>query len=373
MKWLAKDFTQYLLGESPHGNMLCELMGPLTGLDKEWISQGAAPDEINMTGFCFDWIETCKMYHPGSIYILAEPEKSAIVKETAEHIIYRDSWERLLKLVKGTAFLGLPVEYPVKDMESWLKYKKRFEFDKNQISNEEIEKAITMQKQGAVICAQIPGGYDLPREIMGDETLCMTYYDDPEMINDIMETITDSSFRHLEELSRKVQFDVLIVHEDMAGKGGPLAGPKQIKEFIKPYYRKIWDMLSSRGTRLFAQDSDGDMRPVIDSFIDCGVNVFFPNEPAADMDIVDLRKKYGKSIGLIGGIDKHVLRKDKKAILKELEYKMQPCMQNGGVIFALDHRIPNGTPLENYRYYVKTAREILGITGAEKGWSRILF
>jgi len=208
---------------------------------------------------------------------------------------------------------------------------------------------------------------------MGESCLCTAYYDDPDLVNDIMETITDTSYRFLEELSRSVRFDVLIVHEDMAGKGGPLVGPKQINEFIRPYYRKIWDMLSSRGTKLFAQDSDGDMRPVIDAFIGCGINVFFPNEPAAGMDIVELRKKYGKSIALIGGIDKHVLRKDKAAIRQELEYKMQPFMQNGGVIFALDHRIPNGTPLENYRYYVKTAREILGITDTEKGWSRILF
>jgi hypothetical protein len=38
--------------------------------------------------------------------------------------------------------------------------------------------------------------------------------------------------------------------------------------------------------------------------------------------------------------------------------------------FSLDHRIPNGTPLENYRYYVKTAQEMLGIDGSEKGWFR---
>jgi len=28
-------------------------------------------------------------------------------------------------------------------------------------------------------------------------------------------------------------------------------------------------------------------------------------------------------------------------------------------VLALDHRIPNGTPLENYRFYVAKAWEIL--------------
>lgn len=87
----------------------------------------------------------------------------------------------------------------------------------------------------------------------------------------------------------------------------------------------------------------------------------YPNEPVSGMDIVTLRKKYGKKLALRGGIDKHVLRKEKSDILNELEYKMQPFMRDGGVVFALDHRIPNGTPIENFRYYVKTSKEILGI------------
>lgn len=72
----------------------------------------------------------------------------------------------------------------------------------------------------------------------------------------------------------------------------------------------------------------------------------------------------------MGGIDKHVLRQGKEAIKRELEYKLQPLMQEGGVVFGLDHRITNGTPLEDYRYYVDTAREILGLpTRSGKGRS----
>lgn len=70
------------------------------------------------------------------------------------------------------------------------------------------------------------------------------------------------------------------------------------------------------------------------------------------------------------------LRADKEAIRKELEYKMQPMMQEGGVVFGLDHRIPNGVSWENYNYYVKTARELLGMearTPERRGWKRMAF
>jgi hypothetical protein len=54
---------------------------------------------------------------------------------------------------------------------------------------------------------------------------------------------------------------------------------------------------------------------------------------------------------------------------------MQPLMQQGGMIFGLDHRIPNGTPIENYRFYVQTGREILGLPplNGQKGWNRMAF
>ena len=231
------------------------------------------------------------------------------------------------------------------------------------------------QKNGSLVNASIPGGFDLPRQLMGEENTCLCYYDNSELMNDIIHTVGETAFKVLERISDKITIDHLSVHEDMAGKSGALAGPNIIDEFISPYYNKIWDMLSSKGTKLFSQDSDGNMNSVIDSFIEAGVNNIYPAEPAAGMDIVELRKKYGSKLSFKGGIDKFALLKGKKDIREELEYKLQPLMQQGGCVFGIDHRIPNGTSLNNYRYYVDTAKEILNIPrrGKNKGWRRMAF
>jgi hypothetical protein len=34
-------------------------------------------------------------------------------------------------------------------------------------------------------------------------------------------------------------------------------------------------------------------------------------------------------------------------------------VRSGGCLLGLDHRIPNGTPLENYRFYISKVWEIL--------------
>jgi hypothetical protein len=120
----------------------------------------------------------------------------------------------------------------------------------------------------------------------------------------------------------------------------------------------MWDLVHSRGAQLFEQDSDGDMRPLISSFLDAGVNCIYPVEPAANMDLVKLRAKYGNRLSFIGGIDKHVLKKKQSDISNELDYKIPPMIETGGCMLGLDHRIPNGTPLENYRFYIAKVWEI---------------
>ena len=369
MRWNRQEYIDLLTYNHPPREMFVELMGPLVGLDKEWQAQGAAPGELDLTDFCFDYVPVLTIGQTDAIHTFPE----VLVEETADHIIKRDHLGRTTRLIKSSASIPLPLDYPVKCMDDWLKIKPMFEYDPSRVNADQLQQAVRARNEGTLIRASIPGGYDLPRELMGEEMACMCYYDDPELMEDMLTTVGNTCFRVLDEITRVVPVDYLFVHEDMAGKSGPLAGPAQIEEFIKPYYRKAWDLVSSRGTKLFAQDSDGNMNAVIDAFIDCGVNVFYPCEPAAGMDVVELRQKYGKRIAFKGGIDKHVLRKSKEDIDRELEYKLQPMMQGGGIAFGLDHRIPNGTPLENYRYYVQKARELLGITSTEKGWGRMAF
>jgi uroporphyrinogen decarboxylase len=101
------------------------------------------------------------------------------------------------------------------------------------------------------------------------------------------------------------------------------------------------------------------MNAVLDAFIESGVNVMHPMEPAANMDIVKIRERYGTRLAWEGGLDKHVIRRSRPEIVAELEYKIPPMVRTGGCVLSLDHRIPNGTPLENYRFYHRKVWEIM--------------
>lgn len=374
MKWTREEYLDYMTFGQFERPMFVELFGPLLGLPEEWREQGATEDEINMVAFDWDYVERS---YAGANTGAIDKRPSEIIEETDTHRIERDFLGRTMKLDKTTATIALPLNFPVETMDDWQKIKHHFIYRDDRMNWEQVAKAKQEQQAGKLVVIGIPGAFDTVRNLMGEENGCMAYYLHPELIADIMQTLTETATRVLKQVCSEVKIDQLSVHEDFAGKSGPLIGPIQIAEHMQPYYQSCWQIVQESGGKIFQQDSDGNINPVLDALLDCGLTCMYPMEPAAGMDIVQIRERYGKRIMMAGGIDKHVLRQDKAAVDRELEYKLQPLMrETGGMVFGLDHRIPNGTPLENYRYYVQRGREILGLpslTPDNKGWLRMAF
>jgi uroporphyrinogen-III decarboxylase len=373
MRFDREEYLELMTFGCAERQMFVELFGPLVGLEDEWRAQGAAEDEISLVAFDWDYVDTIGC---GGACGARGGVPEAVLEETDAHLITRDRFGRTMKLCKGVATIALPLDFPVKTMDDWLKLKPMFAYADERVDLEAAARAKQAQAGGALVRAGIPGGFDVPRELMGEEVACLAYYEQPELMHDILATLADTAVRVLARVGDVVAIDQLSVHEDLAGKSGPLVGPRQIEEFIAPYYRRAWEVVRAGGGRIFEQDSDGNVAPVIDAFLDAGLTCMHPMEPAAGMDIVAVRKTYGTRLAVRGGIDKHVLRRSKEEIRGELEYKMQPLMREGGTVFGLDHRIPNGTPIENYRYYVDTGRDMLGLPprdSTRRGWKRMAF
>jgi hypothetical protein len=109
------------------------------------------------------------------------------------------------------------------------------------------------------------------------------------------------------------------------------------KEFLFPRHKAIIEFLRNHGVKVIELDSDGNVEPLIPFLIEAGVNCLWPLEAASDMDPVSIRKKYGKRLALMGGIDKRELAKDMISIKNELRRKVIPMLDSGGYIPTVDH------------------------------------
>jgi len=371
MIWDRERYLAHCNFEYTGREMFCELFGPLYQLEDEWRRQGASAKEISMTAFDWDYVlKTGLSGNCGPITGI----KPVTLEDTPLYTKGIDHYGRQTLLFKQSATIAHPMTHPVTCMEDWQKIKHWYTFSENRICKEELLLQKVLRDKGYLTMLWIPGAFDEPRQLLGEEGVCIACYEEPELIEDILQTLCETGLKVMERVGQIVPIDVLCIHEDMAGKSGPLFGPSQVEQFMKPYYQKLWDCARSFGASLFSQDSDGNINPIIDALIDCGLNCIYPCEPAAGMDIVQLRTKYGRRLCIKGGIDKFALCKDYEAIDRELDYKICAPLLGGGTVFALDHRIPNGVSIENYRYYVKEGRRRLGLEPIRKeGWERMAF
>jgi uroporphyrinogen decarboxylase len=331
MQWHRSDYLDLMTFGHCARPMFVELFGPAPGLQDPWRAQGAIPDELDLTAFDFDFVPI----HPcgGNTHPLGP----------------------------------LPIDGPVQTMDHWLRLKPLFAFRQDRINWTQVQQAQAAQNDGALVVASIPGVCDTLRQLLGETPAAL---DRPELLADILQTLSDTAREVLEPIAGQLTIDQLSVTDN-------LADPALVRQGLKPGYRHVWEMLADHDCRIFQQQAPGNLNPVLDELLACGLSSIYPVESAAGMDIVQVRQQYGRRLAMLGGIDSRLLRRDPPAIRRELEYKMQPLMvKQGGIVFGLDHPIPADTPLENYRFYVDTAREILRLpprTADKKGWRPMAF
>jgi uroporphyrinogen-III decarboxylase len=153
--------------------------------------------------------------------------------------------------------------------------------------------------------------------------------------------------------------------EDICFNQGPIISPATYREVVGPWYRRIADLLVAHGCCVYATDCDGNVLPLVDVFLDNGMNTLFPAEVHAGTDPCVARDRHGKHLRLWGGFDKMVLTKGPEAIDAELE-RLRPYVEQGAFICGVDHRVQADVPLDHYKHYMERKREVLGVGGEPK-------
>lgn len=337
-----------------------ELFGPLPGVKEAWREQGASPEELDFSAFPF--VEPL-FFDVGAVTGYFGPDQAEVLVDDGRELVFKNHMGIRHRMLRGSSTIALPSEYPVRTREDWLRIRQFYEYVPERLPAGFRERCREQRALGHVIVAAMPGGFDEIRVLMGDEEAIVAPYEQPELVAEILDVIGATAERVIAEIAGDGLLDQLNVHEDMAGKSGPLWGPAQVEEFMVPYYRRVWETARRGGCRLFNVDSDGDCNAIMESLLKGGVNMFHPCEPMANMDIVALRRKFGARLAFEGGIDKYALLAGKDAIARELARVVPFMAASGGCMLGLDHRIPNGVSLENYRFYVKRLMEIISREG----------
>ncbi len=253
------------------------------------------------------------------------------------------------------------LDRPVKDRATWNEYKKRLDpYTPERWPSPWAEYVQKRNAEDVPTMLLLEGFFGVLREWTGLEQLLFMFYDDPALVEDMMDQVLHMDMEVAKRVLKDMKIDCARFWEDMAYKSGPLISPAMFRKFEMPRYRQITDFLRSQGVDILHVDSDGNIDELIPLWMEVGVNFPWPFEVASRMDGIVWRKKYGKDIIIGGNIDKRVFTRGKDAIREEVMSKVPYLVETGGYFPCLDHVIPPDVPLDGFRYYINLLREIAG-------------
>jgi hypothetical protein len=300
----------------------------------------------------------------GSWFFPHPPFENTVLEETDRYTVYVNHEGILMKEMKDQPMSSMPqfLKFPVENRGEFRKFwAERMQPDLSQrLGSDWKDQLIRLRAEPIpfVIISDRWGGFFGPlRNLLGVESLCKLFYDDPAFVEEMMDADADFIIAMMEQILDVIEVDAFAFWEDMAYKAGPLLSPRQARQYMLPRYRRVADFLYSRGVKYIGLDSDGQVDGLIPVWLDAGLNFLYPFEVQSGMDVLEVRRKYGRDLRLWGGFDKRTLAEGRRAIDAEIE-RLLPLMSEGGFIPHTDHSCPPDISYENYCYYMERMAQV---------------
>lgn len=324
------------------GNSFDFAISAKLGFDYCWSCQGGGSYGLN-PGFEYKILEkkaNGSVIHQNGAGLIEEihPGISSIPATIGTLMTGREAWEELYKpkLQPGSHRTG--------GAERIEQVKKIFETVEN--------------RPAGLFCGSLYGSI---RDMLGVEGLSYLYADDEDLYFEIIDTIGNICYETAKEfIDGGAIPDFLHFWEDICFKNGPLVNPAIFKEYVGPHYKKITDLAREKGVRFASLDCDGCIDKLVPIWFENGVNIMFPIEVGTwEASIKPWREAHGKELRGVGGMNKNVLARDKKAVDEEIE-RLKVLVDLGGFIPCPDHRLPPNAEWALTRYYCDEMRKTFG-------------
>lgn len=291
----------------------------------------------------------------------AFPEQ--VLEDTPEYRIFRASDGVVQQDWKHRSCIPHYIDFTLKTARDWDAYKQRLQPDPARLPADLDDRIRAAAASGLPIAVGTASMMGWIRNWMGVEGMCYLMYDDPDCYADMVDTLAELTCWSLDRILPRmralgVSADMGFGWEDICGKSGPLVSPQVFARCVASGYRRIRAKLEEYGIRLYGLDSDGQVEPLLASWLDAGVNVMFPLEPGTWGATPErVRARFGRELRIIGAYDKLALERGRAAIDAELERHLD-LVRQGGLVLMPDHLITPGTPLADYKYYLDRIRHL---------------
>jgi len=274
------------------------------------------------------------------------------LRQEGAYQIVRDGWGRTIRQAPGQAYFMKTLETVLDDPANLDRLK--FEDPADDLRFDGYLERIASERQvGRLAFSKVGGIYCRAQFMRREDRLLVDMATDPGFCRALFERVADHLTRvALEELRRTDSWGTgMWVYDDFASSQAPMFSPAMWEQYLLPRYARMIETLRAQGCQHVFFHSDGNIGPTIELLLEAGFEGFNPLEPRTGLDLVKLRKQYGKRIIFFGGIcNTQILPSgDKEAIEKHVRPLIELGRDGGLVIGSAS--IGDDIAPETYDYY----------------------
>ena len=201
-------------------------------------------------------------------------------------------------------------------------------------------------------CAVFFLGIDPMWHSMGYEHFALSMFDDPTLVEALLDKLTDWLAEMVEGLCT-LDFDFMWAADDIAHRTGTMFSPDHYRELLLPYQHKVAEKI----TKPWIFHSDGNLMPILDDLLSLGMNAIHPLEPGA-MDPVALKRHYGDRLALVGNIDVDLLSQGApEQVRQEVQERINQLGPDYGYLLSSSNSITDYCLPENVWAMLEALRE----------------
>jgi uroporphyrinogen decarboxylase len=256
-----------------------------------------------------------------------------------------DEWGRVFKD-------GMFIDGKVKKLDDIEKYTPSLNFAKEWFPKDIIKKSRnTYGETHALYYATHDVCLGLSYMSMGLRDFFVATRRNRELVEALIKRSTEWTIEMI-KLANEEGVDFIMIGDDVAFRTGPMMSPKLFRELVLPSYKKV---VSASDAPLIWH-SDGAIEPLLPMIIEAGFSGVHSLEPSANVDLSEIKEKYGDQLVLAGNLDvTNVLTQDDLDLVrKDVERCIKQGAPGGGYIFSSSNSLFKGMSieaiLEAYRY-----------------------